>query len=714
MKKVSLLVFMAVALAALDALAAPFQVYDDGALKNSWWDNSGVTHNLSSVGVTDGTLKTISVNYTGWSALNFFGGTYSSTANQDSISIRVYGGGNVSPKFLFKAYFSVSGWSPAVRLDLQCPGGIIPQNTWVTCLVPLSTLGTFNGNFGGIYLQEGAGKTLTTVYFGSISLGQYLTPPPPDTTLPTVSLTNPTQNSTQSGSINLTATASDNVGVAGVQFVLDGLNYLSEDTTAPYSVSLNTTTLAFGPHTVSALARDAVNNAATSSVVTFNVDNTPPTPTGPSGPTSPTGPTATGPTGPTGGGTGVTTYTTLASLPTHSDGVPTSAQWPHGATMIVKDVVGGDLVAFFKGNSSYHAAVSVNSGLTWTWKDPASAVNPPAYPVVITQSSDGNVHMIGWSWAYGVTYNRFGLVRDSGGHVTSFNAQVLNVAFPSNPNAADLSADLVAGTDGSGNPTLFFALYDDQYNSVRGGRVVAGKTSLTAGYLPSTSSDFVKLDGTAGFTQLDLMTTDPWASPHNAGVFMAQHPVSKDVWFQWGPLSTNDGITGNTLPIKRLKASSNGSNTFSLGSIVTVAAFTGGFGVQNQATLSTSNAVWFMYTTPTQAIVIDKADSLGNITSNAIPSPFTNAHSSGHFTLNVSNDETKAWFAGRVGYDVDVSEPRIVKYWNGSVWTSFSDNSPGDGFRAGRSSGWNSGLVWMQSQFDYSTHRPLLGTIRTE
>ena len=42
--------------------------------------------------------------------------------------------------------------------------------------------------------------------------------------------------------MTVSANASDNVGVAGVQFYLDGALLGTEDTTAPYSVSWNTTT----------------------------------------------------------------------------------------------------------------------------------------------------------------------------------------------------------------------------------------------------------------------------------------------------------------------------------------------------------------------------------------------------------------------------------------------------------------------------------------
>jgi hypothetical protein len=46
--------------------------------------------------------------------------------------------------------------------------------------------------------------------------------PLPDTTAPAVSVAAPAQGSTIAGTTAVTANASDNVGVAGVQFLLDG------------------------------------------------------------------------------------------------------------------------------------------------------------------------------------------------------------------------------------------------------------------------------------------------------------------------------------------------------------------------------------------------------------------------------------------------------------------------------------------------------------
>ncbi len=103
-------------------------------------------------------------------------------------------------------------------------------------------------------------------------------PPPPDTTPPTVSVTSPAAGATVSGTVSVSAGAADNVGVAGVRFTLDGAPLGAEDTSAPYSVSWNTTTASGGAHTLRAIARDAAGNETTSAPVGVTVDNAPPPP----------------------------------------------------------------------------------------------------------------------------------------------------------------------------------------------------------------------------------------------------------------------------------------------------------------------------------------------------------------------------------------------------------------------------------------------------
>ena len=101
-----------------------------------------------------------------------------------------------------------------------------------------------------------------------------------DTIPPTVTLTSPARDSTVTGMTPLTATASDNVGVANVQFLLDGANLGAPDTTAPYELMWNTALASNAPHTVAARARDAAGNVMTSEIIpvaVLNVDTVLPT-----------------------------------------------------------------------------------------------------------------------------------------------------------------------------------------------------------------------------------------------------------------------------------------------------------------------------------------------------------------------------------------------------------------------------------------------------
>ena len=92
--------------------------------------------------------------------------------------------------------------------------------------------------------------------------------------------------STVSGSaVTVSANASDNVGVASVDFKV-GDTTLFTDTTSPYAMIWNTTTATNAPHTITALARDAAGNVKTSTGVSVTVNNASPPPPPPPPPTT--------------------------------------------------------------------------------------------------------------------------------------------------------------------------------------------------------------------------------------------------------------------------------------------------------------------------------------------------------------------------------------------------------------------------------------------
>jgi len=92
-------------------------------------------------------------------------------------------------------------------------------------------------------------------------------------TPPTVSITAPAANTTVSGTVTVSATATDSVGIASVQFLLDGANLGSPVTSQPYSVAWSTTGASNGAHSLAAQAVDTANNFGTSVAVPVTVSN---------------------------------------------------------------------------------------------------------------------------------------------------------------------------------------------------------------------------------------------------------------------------------------------------------------------------------------------------------------------------------------------------------------------------------------------------------
>jgi fibronectin type 3 domain-containing protein len=138
--------------------------------------------------------------------------------------------------------------------------------------------------------------------------------PLPDTAAPTASIKSPIANATVTGSTAFTASVYDNgtvttyvyqvaafdpsnnvspwsvaaavtlpvntSGLAGVRFLVDGVDVVPEVTASPYSVIWNSATVKDGSHALTIIARDKAGNTTTSAPLTITVKNGPPTPAG--------------------------------------------------------------------------------------------------------------------------------------------------------------------------------------------------------------------------------------------------------------------------------------------------------------------------------------------------------------------------------------------------------------------------------------------------
>ncbi len=147
--------------------------------------------------------------------------------------------------------------STLIATDVSAPYSV----TWDTRTVA-------NGAYALTAKAYDAARNTTTSAAVNVSVNNDVTPP-------TTSITAPSAGATLSGSVTVSASASDNVAVARVE-LYRGTTLLGSDDTAPYSVTWDTTTVANGSYTLTSKAFDTSGNATTSAGITVTVANAPP------------------------------------------------------------------------------------------------------------------------------------------------------------------------------------------------------------------------------------------------------------------------------------------------------------------------------------------------------------------------------------------------------------------------------------------------------
>lgn len=174
---------------------------------------------------------------------------------------------------------------PLVKVRIQrADNGLYfsSANTWVSQPVwhrELVDSALSTGAYVGVARLGQLALDPNSVYFDDFSV----TTPPTDTVAPTVTLVSPSGTSTLSGTVMATATAADDVGVARVEWWLDG-QLKTTITQAPYNWSFNTTAVSDGSHTLLVKAFDAAGNVGSALqvvVVQNGPANPPPNPGGP-------------------------------------------------------------------------------------------------------------------------------------------------------------------------------------------------------------------------------------------------------------------------------------------------------------------------------------------------------------------------------------------------------------------------------------------------
>ncbi len=161
-------------------------------------------------------------------------------------------------------------WTYLTTLQPSASGAQILSTEYV---LPMGSLQAVRARFrvGG---SQGTACSGTSTYDDHddvvFAVGQ-----PTDTLPPTVALTAPSSEALVSGVVTVAATADDDMGVARVEFYVDG-SLIGTDTSAPYAVSWNSASVASGAHTLTAKAYDLDERVGISAEVVVHTDILPP------------------------------------------------------------------------------------------------------------------------------------------------------------------------------------------------------------------------------------------------------------------------------------------------------------------------------------------------------------------------------------------------------------------------------------------------------
>lgn len=240
-----------------------------------------------------------------WNSADASNGAHTITAKATD------GAGNVgtsSPVSLTVSNVVPDTTAPTVNITSPVIGAIVPNPTAVNVnasdnigvskvelivdgvtLTPADTNApfSFSWNTSGYAAGSHTLRTRATDAAGNIGLSAIITVTIPDTISPSTGLSAPLNGTTVSGTVNVMATATDNVGVSRVEFLVDG-SIVNTDTSGPsYGFSWSTTSLTNAAHTLQSKVYDAAGNIGLSAIITVNVNNTPNPPTTP--PTPKTG-----------------------------------------------------------------------------------------------------------------------------------------------------------------------------------------------------------------------------------------------------------------------------------------------------------------------------------------------------------------------------------------------------------------------------------------
>jgi hypothetical protein len=172
---------------------------------------------------------------------------------------------------------SVSGNSGDITLTASASDdtGVTMVEFYVdNALIQATGLTPYMATLNSTTLSNGNHRLLAKAYDAANNIGTStavtfpVNNPIADNTAPVVAAS----ETGRQGAVTLSASATDNIGVTKVEFYVDG-SLAGSSSAMPYSLSLDSTLLTNGSHSVTAKAYDAANNIGSSSAFAFTIDN---------------------------------------------------------------------------------------------------------------------------------------------------------------------------------------------------------------------------------------------------------------------------------------------------------------------------------------------------------------------------------------------------------------------------------------------------------
>lgn len=466
------------------------RIYGDGKYRYTTATSSTMSANLSATPL--GGFATYDASTTRPEWLNIsnitWGTTKQWTASSSSTTIAPYG--------------------VQATTTIYAVGNLTPNTIYLVTVDNATSTAMASTSCSNGYCTSGSDGKLILTYTGGYTTHTFTITP--DATPPSVSLTYPTAG-TVSGNVTLTATASDNVAVAGVQFKLDlntpiGSEITSTSSPNTYTTTWNSASVSDGSHTLSSVARDASGNYATSTVVVTvsNAVSTPAPVTYSGGSSSSSGgsayvaPVPVATTTPTVPGCPVGVTCTPSATPNCQTTASTATSFTRSLTL---GSTGSDIKALQVLLNSHGFTVSTygngSSGHETTYYGPAtaSAVSrfQNAYAALILTPS-GLTHSTGYFGP--ATMKEANLLSVS----TTSHACLTPTALTTPPvsTAYSFTSDLTLGSQGSGVKALQVYLNNHGYTVAPSG---SGSPSHESSYFgPATKAALMKFQKDHGIT----------------------------------------------------------------------------------------------------------------------------------------------------------------------------------------------------------------------